>query len=258
MLFAVLFPDDCRLCGSPLTEVSRVPVCAACLEPPEPLESEHFCLHCRTPFSSSHALDEEGRCGLCRLGLNGFDAAYSFGPYEGRLRELVPLFKYGGVETLAGPLGSMALPAFPRGERFDVIVPMPMHWLRRWRRGFNQAELLAREIGRRTGLPIENPIRRRRATNPQANLSGSQRRANVAGAFRMKRRASIRGRRVLLVDDVFTTGASASACAATLKRAGAQYVAVFALARTDRRHAANDLKAIDETDPLTVGATECM
>ena len=243
------------MCGEPLQEISRIPVCPRCLEAPEPLAADHFCIQCRTPFTSSYSLDDEGRCGLCRRSMNGFDAAYSFGSYEGKLRELIHLFKYGRIETLAAPLAGIALSAFPREERFDLIVPMPLHWTRRWRRGFNQAELLAREIGRRTGLPVKNAVRRRRATPSQARLSNSQRRSNMAGAFQGRSSVDLRGCRVLLVDDVLTTGATASACASAMKRAGAEYVAVLALSRTDRRYPAADGQAAAAIESPVVEST---
>jgi ComF family protein len=235
--FSLLFPDDCRICQSPLTEISRVPVCAKCLhEAPVPFEAEHFCNTCGLPFLTAAPLDEEGRCPMCRLGLMGFDAAYCYASYEGTLRELIHLFKYGRVATLSAPLGRRLAGALPREGRFDVIVPMPMHWLRRWRRGFNQAELLAREIGKRTCLPVAGAVKRTRATAPQAGLSNAKRRKNVAAAFAPGRQAgAISGKRVLLVDDVMTTGSTASACAAVLKKAGAAHVAVLTLARVDRR-----------------------
>jgi ComF family protein len=187
--------------------------------------------------------------------LNGFDAAYAFGSYEGKLRKLVHLFKYDRIETLARPLARLALTAFPREERFDFIVPMPLHWTRRWRRGFNQAELLAREIGRRTGLPVKKVVRRRRATPSQARLTNSQRRSNMAGAFQTRSSADLRNRRVLLVDDVLTTGATASACAAVMKHGGAEYVAVLALSRTDRRHETADDQSAAEAQSLRMGST---
>jgi ComF family protein len=110
---------------------------------------------------------------------------------------------------------------------------MPMHWLRRWRRGFNQAELLAQEIARRSATPVRRSVRRIRGTAPQAGLTHAKRRQNVAGAFRVAGR--VEGMRVLLVDDVLTTGATASACARALKAAGAERVAVLTVARADRR-----------------------
>ncbi|MBZ5608668.1 MAG: ComF family protein [Acidobacteriia bacterium] len=164
----------------------------------------------------------------------GLDAAYSFGFYEDELRELIHLFKYHGVQTLAKPLGRLLALALPRQQSFDVIVPMPLHWRKRWRRGFNQAALLAREIGRRSHVPVAHLLRRVRNTAAQAGLTNAKRRLNVSGAFRASGRA-LNGKRVLLIDDVMTTGATASACARALKRAGAAEVTLLTLARADRR-----------------------
>jgi ComF family protein len=234
-LFNLFFPDDCRVCGKPLANVSRIPVCPACLAEPRPLAAEYFCAQCRTPFVNPAPLDEQGRCPLCRRGLRGFDAAYCFGSYEDPLRALIHLFKYTRIRTLAGPLGEMIASAVPRDQSFDVVTPMPLHWRRRLTRGFNQSELLARAVARRYGLRVENVVSRRKATPAQAGLSNAKRRANVAGAFQVKRPQAIAGRRVLLVDDVMTTGATAAACAAALRQAGASYVALLTLARVDRR-----------------------
>ncbi len=234
-LFSLLFPDDCRICGQPLRDISRVPVCQACLSAPKPFVAEHFCSVCGTPFANAFPLDEEGRCAICRLGTRGFDAVYCFGGYEGVLRELVHLLKFGGVRTLARPMGRYLSAVLPREERFDAIVPMPLHWRRRWQRGFNQAELLSLELARCTGIPVRRLVRRTRPTAQQAGLSNARRRSNVTGAFAVRRGTSLKGLRILLVDDVMTTGATAAACSLALKRAGAARVALLALARTDRR-----------------------
>ncbi len=192
-------------------------------------------MSCRTPFENRYPLNENGECRLCRAGLRGFDAAYSFTAYEGNIRELIHLLKYGRMKPLAGPLGAMMMAALPRGLRIDLIAPMPLHWLRRWQRGFNQSALLAGEISRRTGIPVSRlAVRRTRRTAAQAGLSNAKRRDNVAGAFRASRRV-VEGRRVLLVDDVMTTGATATACALAIKRSGAQRVELITLARADRR-----------------------
>ncbi len=223
------------MCEAPLRNASRVPVCPACLAQPEPLSAEFMCACCRAPFSSEFPLDEQGRCMMCRLGLSGFDEAYSFGYYEETLRQLIQVFKYGKVTSLARPLGRMLSRALPRDRRYDVIVPMPMHWRRRLERGFNQADLLARELGRYSGLKIEALAGRSKATPPQAGLTSAKRRSNVAAAFKVPRPERVKGRRILLVDDVLTTGASASACAKALKRAGAASVTLLTVARADRR-----------------------
>jgi len=124
----------------------------------------------------------------------------------------------------------------PRDERFDAIVPVPLHWWRKWQRGFNQSELLARQLAARTGLPVLEALRRVRATAVQAGLSNRGRRRNVAGAFAVARASRrIDGKRLLLIDDVMTTGSTAATCAAVLKRAGAARVALLTVARVDRR-----------------------
>ncbi len=216
-----------------------MPVCRACLAKPEPLAADYYCIQCRAPFLSRFPLDDQGRCALCRRGVRGFDAAYSFGFYENELRKLIQLFKYGRIQTLSAPLGRLLARALPREQSFDVIVPMPLHWRKRWQRGFNQAELLAREIGRRTHTPVRNALRRVRNTASQAGLTSAKRRENVSGAFQASRRAKNRtaldGRRVLLIDDVMTTGATAASCARALKRGGARQVTLLTLARADRR-----------------------
>jgi ComF family protein len=245
-LLDLLFPDDCRVCGEPLHEVSRIPVCSRCLRQPELFRAEFFCIFCRTPFLNRAPLDEAGRCALCRLGLNGFDQVYSFGAYEGVLRKLIHLFKFEGVRTLQRPLGALLAQALPRESGFDAIVPMPLHWLRRWHRGFNQSELLAREIARKWNVPVCALVRRKKATAPQAGLTSAERRKNVEGAFEVGKGevgkpARLKGMRLLLIDDVLTTGATASACARALKRAGAAQVTFLALARRDRRAAVEDI-----------------
>ena len=218
-----------------MQQVSRIPVCPLCLAKPHPLQADFFCSSCGVAFLSPYPLDEEGKCGLCRLGLSGFDSAYSFGAYENELRSLIHVFKYGKVQTLARPLGRFLRQALPREQRFDIIVPMPMHWRKRWQRGFNQAELLAREVSRFTGIPMLAAVKRVHQKEAQAGLTNAKRRANVAGAFRASSFHRVSGKRVLLIDDVMTTGATAAACAKILKRAGAQYIALLTVARVDRR-----------------------
>jgi len=198
------------------------------------MSAEYFCVSCRTPFQNHFPLDSEGRCALCRSGLRGFDHAYCFGAYEGTLRELIHLYKYSRMKPLWKPLGDLLATALPRDQRFDGVVAVPLHWRRKWERGFNQSELLARSIARRAGVRVLHPVRRRRATRTQAGLSNSRRRENVSGAF-IAKAGAVPGLRILLVDDVMTTGATASACAHALKRAGAKSVALLALARVDRR-----------------------
>jgi ComF family protein len=212
-------------------------VCSTCLSEPAPLTAEFFCVSCRTPFLNRFPLDSEGRCALCRSGLRGFDAAYCYGAYEGVLRDLIHLLKYGKVKTLAQPLGDLLAAALPHDERFDAVTAVPLHWRRQWQRGFNQSELLVRVLSRRSGIPVISVLKRVRSTASQAGLSNTRRRRNVATAFTARRHAGklADGKRILLIDDVMTTGSTAAACALALKRAGAARVAILSLARVDRR-----------------------
>ena len=172
---------------------------------------------------------------MCQQGLTSFDAAYSFGGYEGALRKLIHLFKYGKIETLAGPLSRLLISAIPLDAQFDLVVAMPMHWRKQWERGFNQAELLAAPVSARYGLPLSKAFRRRRYTQAQASLTEGQRRDNLIGSFFVKRPELIRGNRVLLVDDVFTTGSTLRSASDALKAAGAAHVTALTLARVDRK-----------------------
>ncbi len=233
-VFNLAFPDDCRLCEQRLTNISRVPVCLACLALPKPLQAEFFCRACRTPFADDYPLDEHDLCTVCREGLANFDAAYSFGSYEGSLQQLIHLFKYAKVESLAEPLSRFMLQALPLEANFDLVIAMPMHWRKRWERGFNQAELLAKPVARRYGLPLAGNLRRTRYTKSQAGLTESARRENLRGSFRIQCPEQLAGKRVLLIDDVFTTGSTLRAAAAVLKAEGAGHVAALTLARVDR------------------------
>jgi ComF family protein len=183
----------------------------------------------------AYPLDEHDLCTVCRESLANFDSAYSFGSYEGALRKLIHLFKYGKVETLGRPLSIFLLRALPLEESFDMVIAMPIHWRKRWERSFNQAELLAKPVAKRYGVGLCRNLKRSRYTKPQAGLSEAERRTNLSGSFVVKRPAEIAGKRILLVDDVFTTGATLRTAAAALKKAGARRVSALTLARVDTR-----------------------
>jgi len=218
-----------------LSKWTRVPVCGACLDVPAPPVAEFVCTVCSTPFQNSFPLDEHGVCAACRAGLRAFDRAASFGAYEGPLRSLIHLLKYRGMKPLARPLAALMNRALPDGERFDAIVPVPLYWRRKWSRGFNQAELLARHVAKSRGIPVMNALHRKRVTGTQASLTTAGRRRNVAGAFTLRPNADVKGKRILLIDDVMTTGATAGACASVLKRAGGKSISLLTVARVDRR-----------------------
>lgn len=233
-LFSVFFPDNCRLCERPLEEWTRVPVCRACLDslPPLPTRAGR-CETCGLPLASA----VWSTCEECATGEYHFRRARSFGSYQDDLREAIHLLKYAGMTPLAKPLGAR-LAAVYRAEweagEVDAVVAVPLARARQRQRGYNQALLLARELARACGLPvIERACRRVRPTAPQTGLTRAQRLENLRGAFTAGRDARLLdGKRLLLVDDVFTTGATLSACARTLLSAGASEVHAITVART--------------------------
>ena len=155
------------------------------------------------------------------------------GRYDGGLRALVHRFKFRGETALGVLLGEMMADAVRASGRVPGrIAPVPLHWRRRWGRGYDQAAILARHAGRALGRPVEaRRLRRRRATAPQSRTGdAAARAANVEGAFVLGRGPVSRGS-WLLVDDVLSTGATAAECAALLRRAGASRVEVAALGR---------------------------
>ena len=143
--------------------------------------------------------------------------------------------KFEGKTALARPLGDLlaeAGSAMLAVGAVDCLVPVPLHPSREAERGFNQSVLLANRVGRRWGVPVERrALRRRRPTLSQTDLDAERRRANVRGAFTLSRSAAVEGRHVLLIDDVFTTGATVAECARVLLEAGASAVGVLTLAR---------------------------
>lgn len=215
---------------------TRAPVCPGCLGGLQPLAAAAQCARCGVPFENDTPLHGATLCALCRRGATAYDWARGFGAYEGELRHLIHLLKYRGMEPLARPLAERLASLVPQAGTIDLIVPVPLHRRRRRHRGFNQSELLAAELGRLVRLPVDRRLlRRRRDTETQTGLTHRQRRLNVQGAFEVRRPERVAGKTIALVDDVITTGATAAACALTLRRAGAARVVVLALARARRR-----------------------
>ena len=193
-----------------------------------------------------HRASSPSRCRACRRTPPLAAAARAVGPYEGRLRDIIHAFKYDRRRTLARPLAALMREAGRHVlDGADAAVPVPLHWFRRRRRGFNQAELLAAGLG----IPVWHALRRSRRTRAQAGLHAGDRRANVAGAFRLAWRyrwprlrrfagcapERLDGLLVVLVDDVSTTGATRDACARVLLDAGAREVRVLTVARVASR-----------------------
>jgi ComF family protein len=182
----------------------------------------------------------EIRCVLCRRLEPPYVKAVAYGSYESGLRELIHLLKYDGVRPAANVLGRMLAEAIaPLQPLFAadpvLIVPVPLHARKRRQRGFNQAELIARaalKLDHSQRFELKPALERTRETESQIGLSRHQRRENLRGAFAIIMPEAIRGREVLLVDDVFTTGTTVSECARVLHRAGATKVYVATVART--------------------------
>ena len=158
------------------------------------------------------------------------------GAYEGDLRALIHLLKYERMRPLGARLGrSLGKRVAAAGVEADVVIPAPLHWRRRLSREFNQAALIARGLAAVIDVPCRPSwVRRSKATAAQAGLTDEERQRNVRGAFRVAAREKLRGKRVLLVDDVMTTGSTLAACARAVKRAGAESVAAAVLARAHR------------------------
>lgn len=236
-LLHLLLPDPCLGCGTTLAAASPFALCLACrgrLRRHRP-----GCPRCGRPLPGGRRLPD--RCGACRRRAPAFAhclAPWSYGP---PLDAVIHALKYGRRphlgQRLAAPLADWLLAA-PAGARIaaaaEMVVPVPLHPLRHLRRGYNQATALARPLARRLGLPCRHPLLRHRSTPPQSRLPRELRRTNVRGAFVALPGAARRlgGRRVLLVDDVATTGATLEAAADTLRLAGARSVTALVLART--------------------------
>jgi ComF family protein len=244
---SVLFPADCRVCGLPLAGFTLLPVCTSCWND-LPAQTGPLCTRCGEDLDWDPAATGETLCRPCRAVPPDFTRAVAHGVYHGTLRTLLHLLKYDGMEPLARRLGVLlanqvlTLPDLP-GDL--LVVPVPLHGWKRRARGFNQSELLTRsliEVLRRRRaemrIKIAAPLlARQRATESQAGLTPRQRRENVRGAFFVPKPDSVRDRHILLVDDIYTTGATARACSTALRRAGAASVWVATVARAQKEHA---------------------
>lgn len=230
-LLDLLFPPRCASCGA--SGALLCDACRASIRPPSP----PLCPDCgrSLPALVPSSSDPPAACSFCARGqrpiyLTGLRAAST---YEGAVRQAVRAFKYRGQRRLAGPLADLLTDAYrDQGIVADLIIPVPLHPIRRRSRGYDQAELLARALAARLHLPLRSDLLvRQRDTRPQTTLTGAERRANVANAFALARPAAGRiltGRCILLLDDVTTTGSTLDAAAAALKAAGP--VALWGLA----------------------------
>lgn len=233
-LLAVLLAPGCAACARSLESPTAGPVCHACWDDIHPI-APPICDGCGDPLPSWRLTSVElSRCPRCRRRRGAVDCGRAAGIYDGALRDILHAFKYEGRRRLAAPLAQLMADA---GRDLlataDVVVPVPLHRGRERSRGFNQA----RDLAVRLGCPIADALTRTRATISQTDLPAARRHANVRGAFTVERRSRARvdGRRVVLVDDVSTTGATLEACARALKEAGALEVRALTAARVATR-----------------------
>jgi ComF family protein len=223
-LLDLIYPPRCPGCG-----VMGQVFCEICQARIEPLRVG-ACLRCGSPVSGG------AMCLACRFPPTPLDDVISTAVFADPLRPAIHDLKYGGVRDLAKPLGERMAAFWPaawqpgRLDAPDLILPVPLHRSRVRKRGYNQSALLARVLGPAVGFPVnETTLIRSRATRPQVGLGATERKENVAGAFVVRR--DVAGQRVVLVDDVCTTGATLEACAAALKAAGAAEVRGYTLSR---------------------------
>jgi len=229
-LISLFFPDQCPFCQTLRTpsEAFSGGFCQGCEKDIHWITSP-FCPGCGLPYpagNSSHL------CSNCLKGKYYFDRARGVVLYRGIIARALHRFKYHKDFTLSEPLGRFWKEMDLEDLSFDAIVPVPLHLSRLRERGFNQALLMGKTFGRGLGKEIlPRAIKRIRDTLPQVHLNPKEREKNVRGAFAVRDQAAVRDRRILLVDDVYTTGATVNECAKILKKAGAREVSVLTLAR---------------------------
>jgi ComF family protein len=245
-----VFPPTCFICGAydqfdlrkrnenpcVVEQITSPYFCASCRQKISTIDSP-LCVQCGLPFISRHG--EDHLCGDCIENKKYFRMARASGVYDGALLEAIHLFKYGKKTRLARPLGMLLQETFFRfwdKQMIDLIVPVPLHIKRLRKRGFNQALLLFAKWATTENILYDpRVIKRPKKTVPQTNLSRKERRKNIRGAFEVRSPETIQEKRILLVDDVYTTGSTVNECARILMRGGAAVVDVLTLARAVER-----------------------
>ncbi|AQT68550.1 DNA utilization protein GntX [Anaerohalosphaera lusitana] len=235
----LLWPGVCCHCGTHLPGNEEF-LCKKCWDDFQVCTAGDYCPHCGRDASGYGLLD--GQCGNCLDREIMFDSIARVGIYDGLLRNLILKFKFHDGCELAPRLGELAGASLCTAEfahEIDYFVPVPLFWLRRFGRGYNQSELICKKLPARRA-PINNDLVRIRDTQRQWNLTSSKRKKNVAGAFAVRKGHDFAGKRICLVDDIITSGATLNECAAVLKSAGAEQVhaLVLAVAAQDSRTSA--------------------
>jgi ComF family protein len=231
-LVGLVFPRNCRLCAAPLAEDEPGVVCGNCLATVKFIEPP-FCHRCALPFAG--AIEGPFNCGYCADLEFRFDRNVSACRADGVVLECIHRFKYQRELYFQPHLAAWLIGAARQRidwTAVDAIVPVPLHPRKQRHREFNQAALLARSLGRAVAKPVwTRHLRRVKDTESQTKLNADERAANLRGAFVARRPAALAGRRLVLVDDVFTTGATLDSCAKVLRRAGAVQVIALTVGR---------------------------
>jgi ComF family protein len=230
----ILFPPRCHACKAFIPDAGATHLCTTCLEACTLIRSP-LCKTCGVPFLT--AAGDDHLCGVCITEPPRFTAARAAALFDGPLRELIHRLKYNSRVQLCRPLALLTaqqLGPFAEAASADLVIPVPLHVKRLRQRGFNQAVLLGEILARRWRLPLSRTnLQRIRWTEPQINLSAAERVANVRGAFAVSNPAFLKGKRIILVDDVYTTGSTVAECARVLFKAEAAEVCVVTVARAD-------------------------
>ncbi len=232
LLELLFYPTACRICAKLLEKPGERVVCRGCLDSVRP-EIRPHCLHCGRFFEAE---GEPHACSACLGRRPPFAVHRSYGRYDGALKDILLLFKYRRIAVLGKILAGhvSCSPGFTDGlwEGVDLVIPVPLHPRRRRERGFNQSELLARFLSSRRGVRLAARTLVKTENNPpQTSLEAASRVSNVRGVYRVKKKEEIGGRVLLVVDDVYTTGATLAECSRVLLKAGAAEVRGLTIAQ---------------------------
>ncbi len=244
-LLDLLLPRRCAGCRSTWLSSHEGSWCGDCLER-LPRIASPLCPRCGIPYPDSPTSPDH-LCGNCLLTASPIDRARAAAFYAGVIRDRIHQLKFGGRLEWVPPLADLlAETAVREGmASADMLVPVPLHVKRLQERGFNQSGLLAGALGRRIGIPCRyDALARGNRTRQQTRLSREERLRNLKGAFLVLKPEAVRGRRILLIDDVYTTGTTLTECARTLKAGGAAEVHALTVARTllDHRESGKDIE----------------